>query len=340
VKKNKALTLLVRAGVSAVVIIYLFRSASVSDTVQTVLRTDRMVWISGILIYIFGQIISAYKWKVLSRAAGFHRPLQDHAAFYFIGMFFNLFLPTSIGGDAVKSYYLSRHDPGGRTAPAIYTVLAERFTGFVVMFWIGAAALLLSPSEVIHPTVKIFAAACSVLGTVFTLFFPSLVGAFKQRAWAQAMLRDIAVYWRSPAVIVRALIWSLIFHFLVTVVHIIIGKSMGLAVPLHYYFIAYPAASLAGFIPVSFNGIGPREGTYIYLFSLVGISRPDALAFGIIWLGIMICASLPGAVLYVQAGGGATHGRGARSARSGELHMTASTGHDAERRDVNAEIRQ
>lgn len=319
-KKNRTLTILIRAGVSTVVIIFLFQSASVSDAVQTVLRTDRMVWISGIVIYIFGQVISAYKWKVLSSAAGFHRPLRDHAAFYFIGMFFNLFLPTSVGGDAVKSYYLARHDPEGRTAPSIYTVLAERLTGFVVMVWIGAVALLLSPSEVFHPTVKMLAAACSVLGTVFTLFFPSLVRVVNHRAWAQAMLRDITVYWRSPAVIVRALVWSLVFHFLVIVVHIIIGKSMGLAVPLFYYFIVYPAASLAGFIPVSFNGIGPREGTYIYLFSLIGISRPDALAFGIIWLGIMICASMPGAVLYVQRGGGAVPSRGGGSVGSDEYH--------------------
>ncbi len=299
--KRKTAALLIKTCISVTLIVILVKSADVHDTVRAVLRLGPEVWISCVLLYVLGQMISAYRWKLLSGEAGFSAPLRDHISYYFIGMFFNLFLPTSVGGDGVKCWYLSRTDPLGRTAPAVYTVLAERATGFIVMFWIGTLALFLVPGARLPAAVYMLAAAGSALSILVTPFIPSLMMlTLKRRAWARTMVQDISAYWRAPGIIFRALAWSLVFHVLLIAIHVVIGKAMGLPIPATYYAVAYPAASLAGFIPLSLSGIGPREGTYLYLFTLIGIGRSDALAFGVCWLGIIIVASLPGAVLYLK----------------------------------------
>ncbi len=301
--RNKALTLLIRTGVSGLIVFYLFRSATVLDTVRSVLRTDQRVWVPAIGLYLLGQVVCAYKWKVIAGVAGFRNGFRKYIEYYFIGMFFNLFLPTTVGGDVVKCYYLSSDDSRGRSAPAIYTVLVERFTGLAVLIWILSVAVFLPEGRSTPPLVKVSLLVASVLVILVAPFVPVLsMTFFKRFSWARTMLRDIRIYWQNPPMIAAALFWSLVFHLLFIAVHIIIGKAVGIDVPPGYYFIVYPAATLAGFIPLALNGIGPREGAYIYLFSLINIKQSGALAFGILWLGVMICGNLVGALFYVRKG--------------------------------------
>lgn len=309
VKSRRAANALAKACVSAVLAALLFRHADVRETLRAVLRLGPAVWVSGVLLYAAGQVISAYRWKLLSAAAGFRVPLRDHVSYYFIGMFFNLFLPTSVGGDAVKCWYLSRADPSGRAAPAVYTVLAERATGFLVMVWMGTAALLVARPAAVPGAAAVSAVACSAASMLLLPFVPSLAGPLaRRRAWARTALEDVSVYWRSPGAVLRALAWSLLFHSLLVVIHLLIGAALGLAVPAAWYAVAYSSASLAGFLPVSLSGIGPREATYLSFLTLAGAGRPEALAFGVCWLGIIVFASLPGGVVYLAGGRRAERG--------------------------------
>ena len=58
-------------------------------------------------VLIAAQVVSALRWRWLARPLGFGGPLRRYVGFYFVGMFFNLLLPTSVGGDAVRAVYLN-----------------------------------------------------------------------------------------------------------------------------------------------------------------------------------------------------------------------------------------
>lgn len=49
-------------------------------------------------LYMIGQAISALKWRILLTPVGLPTPYPRLLGFYFTGMFFNLFLPTIVGG--------------------------------------------------------------------------------------------------------------------------------------------------------------------------------------------------------------------------------------------------
>ena len=57
----------------------------------------------GVLLYMAGQAVSSWKWQILLQPVRLDVPYLKVLAFYFTGMFFNLFLPTIVGGDAVKA---------------------------------------------------------------------------------------------------------------------------------------------------------------------------------------------------------------------------------------------
>jgi uncharacterized membrane protein YbhN (UPF0104 family) len=101
------------------------------------------LWLLAVPLYVLTQVVSSLRWQWLSRPLGFDRPLRHYFAFYFIGMFFNLVLPTSVGGDVVRAWYL---DGGsGRRLSAFLSVFVERLSGLMVLIVIACVADLLCP---------------------------------------------------------------------------------------------------------------------------------------------------------------------------------------------------
>ena len=68
--------------------------------------------------------MSSWKWQILLQPVRLDVPFLKVLAFYFTGMFFNLFLPTVVGGDAVKAVLLARET--GSAARATTSVFMER----------------------------------------------------------------------------------------------------------------------------------------------------------------------------------------------------------------------
>ena len=58
-------------------------------------------WLAAVACYGCAQMVSATRWQRLARPLGFRNRLWEFVSFYFIGNFFNLLLPTSVGGDVV-----------------------------------------------------------------------------------------------------------------------------------------------------------------------------------------------------------------------------------------------
>jgi len=298
IKKN--LKLLLRVGISALFIVFLFSNSDITETLNFVAKSNHLIWIAGVLLYLLGQAVSAYKWKLLASAADFKGSVKDYIDYYFTGMFFNLFLPTTVGGDVIKCYYLSKDDSENRKAAAVYSVLADRVTGVAVLMWIAAVGMFLPISAQIPFIIKLFTVLTALGIVIFTPLFPAICGILGNKKWISKFLNDITAYWQNPMLITKALSWSLIFHFIIIAIHVLIGYAIGIKIPVLYYFIVYPMSSLAGFLPVSFNGIGPREATYIYFLSLIGINSSAALAFGVFWFGIVLISSLTGGIFYLK----------------------------------------
>jgi len=299
--RNKLLGLFARIAISIIILSVLFTRIDFHEIKNSLINTNHTVLIIGVIIYTLSQVLNAYKWKLIANNAGFKNKLKEYIDYYFVGLFFNLFLPTTVGGDISKAYYLSKHEVQKRKAPAIYSVLAERYSGVVIIVWIGTLVLFTPLASRVPAIFKILMSALTILIFIVTPLFPTFwMQYFKRKKWVRTMLRDIRAYWSNPKLVVKAIYWSVLYHMLVLSIHMLIGSAMGISVPVGYYIMAYSMAAMAGFLPVAFNGIGPREWAYIYFLSFAGVKESDALIFSIFWFGIILSSSIFGAIFYLK----------------------------------------
>jgi hypothetical protein len=106
-------------------------------------------------------------------------------------------------------------------------------------------------------------------------------------------------YPRHWHAIVNAMLISLVVHFIQAWMHVLIGRALNFDIPWSYALIIYPLVGTFSALPVSLNGIGLREGGYIFLLNRIGVSSAHAIAFGFLWFAVIVIDSLIGGLIFI-----------------------------------------
>ncbi len=284
----------VKTLISIALLVFLFSRLNWAGFLHQLSHIRTAYLLLAILIYWVIQVVCAYRWRVLAEVQGLSAPLKKFVLYYYIGMFFNLFLPTSIGGDIGRCYLLS----GGQAhlKQAMLSVLADRGVGFAAMTAIALAALSQSSILVIPPALS------------WTLYFSGgllLVGfliPFSVRSWIETTwpwLSPVMNYWESPGLLLYLLSLSLVLQASVIGLHILVGEAMGLSLPLGYYFVFTPLVVAVSMIPISLNGLGLREGAYVFFLRQAEVPIEAGLAFGLSWFLILFASGLIGGIAWI-----------------------------------------
>lgn len=94
---------------------------------------------------------------------------------------------------------------------------------------------------------------------------------------------------------------SIVFHLFQLGLQGLIAAAVGLSIPFWYLLLFIPVVQILSTLPISFGGLGLREGGYIISLSLWGIERDEALAFGLVWSAIVLGANLCGGLVLLTA---------------------------------------
>jgi uncharacterized membrane protein YbhN (UPF0104 family) len=253
-------------------------------------------WLAGVALYTVTQLVSALRWQLLAAPLGFERPLTQFASYYFIGMYFNLFLPTSVGGDVVRAWYL---DGGsGRRLPAFVSVVVDRLSGLLLLLSLACVAVLFCPLELPGQiTLSVWATAGAAgLGL---LSLPLLLRWSQRFERIHRVVAALAVYRHRPLLLVSTSVLSLAVQAANVVLVWLIGRAIGAAVPAGYYWIAVPMVSLLTMLPISLNGMGIREGGMVVFLAPVGVTSATAISLAFLWFLVFTATSLVGAGLYL-----------------------------------------
>ncbi len=134
-----------KIGVSVVMIasLFLFGKIDLSKSWEIAMHANLWFLGSAAVLYLSSTLLNAYRWQLLANAVGLRKPFFKLVQFCFVGLFFNLFLPSTVGGDFSRCYYLSKGT--GRYGGAAYSVLADRVVGIAVLFLLATLGLLLGP---------------------------------------------------------------------------------------------------------------------------------------------------------------------------------------------------
>ena len=306
-KAKPILVLLLKLLVSVGLLGYFLARIHIERFLQT-FATAKFSYIAiALLVYLATQAVSAIRWTVLARPLGVKTPFKDMVRYYFIGMFFNLFAPGTVGGDVSRVYYLVRDENArmkGRsvtTMHATMSVLMDRAIGMVVLVWLGAAGLLLFPYYAVPHTARVATFLLSLgllVGALITPLVRRLLPTDTHQFIVKLRLAFSAYrkHWRA---LVNATLLSLAIHLVQAWMHVVMGRALDLNVPFSFALIVFPLVGTFAAIPISLNGLGLREGGYVVLLSAIGIGTEKAIAFGILLFLVVACDSLIGGVIYL-----------------------------------------
>jgi len=270
-----------------------------TDWVQLVeafagLRID--LWLAALAILVVCQLASARRWQVLARELRFERSLAQMTGYYFIGMYFSLLLPTSVGGDVMRAWYL---DGGsGRKLGAFAAVLLDRLNGLLVLIVMACLAVVLSPTElpaaIVWSVWSVAAAAALGVAALPVLQRFKLVPAAR-RQQLQTMIQAL----RAPRALLEATVWSAVVQVGNVLLVWLIGLALGIAVPLSYYFVFVPMVSLLTLLPISVAGTGVREESVARFLAPLAISPTLATTLSLAWFAVFAAVGLFGGVVYL-----------------------------------------
>src|SRR3989441_4029176 len=201
---------LLRVAVSIGIVAYILVDVDTEDLVRALASVRPAPLAGALALFLAGQALSAYKWSLLGRSVGLERPVGDYTRFYFIGMFFNLLGPSTIGGDVVRALYLGE---GRRPGLAINSVVFDRVSGLAVLMALGAGALLAFPE---YGLPWLLTAALVTGGVLLVLGWwmcPRLVRLLPEGNRLRRQVEsELGPFWRDRRLLARAAGVSLVFH--------------------------------------------------------------------------------------------------------------------------------
>lgn len=268
----------------------------------------------GVFLYLVSQVISTYRWQFLAEALGFRRSLRELYDYYLIGMFSNQFLPGSIGGDAVRMFYLAK-SCNRKKREALLTLLAERGVGLIALLLLTAAVCLLPEIAALdwgipvhipglpvwHWNIRLMVLTLSCLiglGYVGLWVFP--LQAWVERSPKLALLSQARVYWANIPLLSKSIGLSLVVHALMVAVHWMVANAMHIDIPILYLAVIYGVVSLVSVLPITQGGLGVRELAYQSLLIKLNVNPDTALAFGVYWFFISTLTSLFGGLVLIK----------------------------------------
>ena len=261
-------------------------------------------------------LLRGLRWQLLMRVVGIDYSFWRSACVWTIGFFAASVTPAK-AGDAVRALYL-QNDTGRTFGEAFLTVFIDRLFDLMLVLCLGVASVLLFshyyielPSFWIVLLAVVGVAVCVymvasrklmrwLLKPVFEALVPSK---YKERFSLNfhTFYDSLASYGRSPGVLALAflltvIVWGLVFSlaWYLTVV-------FGIDVAPAYVFLIMPIVTLVELIPISVSGLGTRDATVIYFFSVVGASSAAAVSFSIGYLLVgTYLTAVVGFVLWIR----------------------------------------
>lgn len=290
-----------------------------------------------VIFYLATQLISAAKWQLLintllhgektrptQSTSGEDLSLLECYRLYLIGMFWNLWMPTAIGGDAMRAYFAGQHT---RNLPvAASSIFAERLTGLVMLMTIGAAGLVL---QILASTGQSSTRAWSTLllavGLLIVVFvFISVARRFAYRIEAR-IARDEVPQSGIKAKITRlwieghraldlylsrgargalwdGLAYSFVFQSSQVLLNVFLARLVGLELSPLVFLWLVPCLAVASMIPLGIGGLGVRETAAVALLQGVlpaqQLAPGTIIAWSLLWQAVLWLSALPGALAY------------------------------------------
>jgi len=261
--------------------------------------------------YALTAFLGICRWHLLLKNCHATMKWIRTAQLTFIGLFANLFLPSSMGGDVLKAFYASREIPHIKPT-VIMSIIMERLLGFVAMFLISTA-LICTRLEALasEPATRI---AIILYFCFFGLvLLVILAGAWKRlgnlipwwrRLPIESQLREAGEAYRfflgHPGCFFGGLGLSCFAHFSLMSTFYCVSISLNMGI--HFWDLAavLPLIMVVSMIPITPNGVGLRELAFAHFLQFAQMTEEASVALSLGGTAVIYLFALAGGIVYLQ----------------------------------------
>lgn len=304
---RSAVGLAFKVAVTAGIMWLLLRKVDWSGTLAQTAGADLVCLVAAALL-IFGQFsIAAMRYLVIARGLGIRLGVLSSFKFVYVGQFFNLVLPSTIGGDAVRGWIMWKSGIDGRATALsivldrIAAVLGLILTVIVTQPFMPALAgrgFILGSWAVIAAAIGGIAAAFCVGMIPPRLRRLQAVGLFCQ------LSSDLRRIFLAPGIAVRSIGFGVLGQLNLSLAMYVLAFGLQIDLGLIDCLVVWPIIVLVTMLPISIAGWGLREGAMVVALGQFGVSADSALILSILIGLINSAVALPGGLVWLAMGSG------------------------------------
>ena len=281
-QKQNWLTLVLKIAVSVACLWYVFTKIDFAEAMAGIQKANLFWLFVALLVYSFSKFLGAKRLSINFRNIGIDLPEMQNIKLYWLGMFYNLFLPGAITGDAYKVIILSKkfNAPYKKTTAA---VILDRFSGLLALGLLLALYSCFAIKDIRLIIILIIGSLATIpvfyflVKKFFTDFLPGFWPTFFLGALVQLSIL-ICVYIILHSLNITEDITILIFIFLVAVIASVLPISIG-------------------------GGLGVREFAIIEGAKLAGLGsqgQHNALILSLLFYLVTVICSLIGLIFVID----------------------------------------
>ena len=294
----------------ALAVIFWFLRGKLGEAVE-ILKTEVRLPIFFIAagFYFISIVVLSLRMQLILANKKIHFGFGEAIYFFFLGIFFNLFLPSAIGGDVMKAVYLT---PRAKSKADVFSCLVmDRLAGFciIIFFALLSAALIRESWNPVPLWVSLLLLAMLVLGGLAVFIRPEWIQwLFSKMRFLPHKLQEklnqfydsLTGFLHDRLMLVRGLLFSVAAQVLFIIAYYFLGQSLNANIPFSNFFMLVPMITIISMAP-SVGGVGVRELGAAALFQLY---MPDerAAALTVLLAVLTYAFSFLGGIWYLIRG--------------------------------------
>ena len=273
------------------------------------LKVNTFLYISTFVLILFIYFLKAIRWKVLLYIQGINYSFKNCFVVFFSSNYLAFITPGRVG-EIAKAFYL-KNDLRIPFSKALPTVILDRFFDIYMLLILGIWGFLkFSLSDNVNAYLILILLAMVVVPWFFlsrkislpiikSILSIPFLNRYKDKVYSSSVnffdqMRNLLDYRLIYAAILTFFAYLVLFGIAYV---ICIACQLDIGFFTIVFFVS--VANILSFLPISFAGIGTREASFIYLFSLVNISTESALLFStLFFITFFIVGGLYGFIFF------------------------------------------
>lgn len=273
-KQRKRLLTFLKLFISAALIYFIFNKINLKDVLTTLKTSNLLYLLIALISFAFSKLIAAFRLNLYFHEIGVKLTQKSNLKLYLLGMFYNLFLPGGIGGDAYKGYVIQKKYQVGAKKTASVLIL-DRLSGMLLLFAYACILAIILKQDYINQ-----------FKWAFSIGIPLSIIVF----WylnKQFFNYVLPVFWKSVGYSVLVQLSQLIAAWSIL-------KALSIQMDTVAYLFVFLISSIVSVLPLTIGGIGSREITFLYGAKWLNLNANTSVSISLVFFLITALVSLFG----------------------------------------------